>query len=210
MTAGARPPIISDVSASWLINQDKAFGTIHDKYGLPPSWSRPEGFESLCLIILEQQVSLQSARSTFEKLVLHIGEVTPERVLSIDDSTMRILTVSRQKARYLKILAKELISGRLDLNVLSSLNQHEAMTILTSLTGIGPWTAQVYLMFCLQKQDFLPLGDVALVNAIRSLKGPMTREDLIEQTLEWSPYRTAASFFLWHYYLCERGRTWPS
>ena len=201
-----RPPIVNPSTISALRSMDPIFDHIYREYGQPPSWSRPEGFETLSKIILEQQVSLQSAHATFCRLKGYVKDFTPSNILDTPTDVMRTLTVSRQKSRYLKCLAEELEEGRLDLISLSQYDPTEIFSRLISVTGIGQWTIEVYMMFALQQTDIFPSGDIALINTVKELKSVVSKEDVVEVASNWSPYRTAAAYFLWHYYLEKRGR----
>jgi len=191
-----------------LCKKEAAFQKVVDAYGNPPMWEREGGFASLLFIIIEQQVSLESARSTYEKLEARLGTITPESFLSLDDNEQRTLTMSRQKTRYGRILAQAVLDGELDFDKLPKLSDQEVYDKLTSLTGIGTWTANVYLLQVLLRPDIWPKGDVALTAAYRDLLNVErpTQDELEEIAVAWQPWRSVASRLLWHYYLCERGR----
>ena len=187
-----------------LAAADPELQYIIDNHGYPPFWSRPNSFESLVHIILEQQVSLASALSALNKLKERIQELTPARVLLLTDEEMRACYVSRQKSGYIKFLAEALLSGQLKLEEFHHMPDDEVRAQLTALKGIGNWTADVYLIFALQRADIFPVGDLAAVNALKRVKGlpfSTTREEIIEIATQWQPYRTVATMMLWHYYL---------
>ena len=185
-----------------LIDNDLA--SIIKAYGYPPFWHRPNSFETLVHIILEQQVSLASALSALNKLRERVQTLTPARVLLLTDEEMRACYVSRQKSGYIKYLAEALLSGQLNLHELEDMPDHEVRARLVALKGIGNWTADVYLMFVLQHSDVFPIGDLAAVNALKRVKklpADITREQMLEITAKWQPYRTIATMLLWHFYL---------
>ena len=187
-----------------LASADADLAHIINTHGYPPLWSRPNTFETLVHIILEQQVSLASALSALNKLREYIQEITPARVLLLTDEEFKACYFSRQKTTYTKHLAGAIISGQINLAELEQLPDEEIRAKLTSLKGIGNWTADVYLMFVLQHADIFPIGDLAAVNAlkrVKSLPKEATREELLAVTERWAPYRTVASMLLWHYYL---------
>ena len=187
-----------------LTSNDPHLDHIIKTHGYPPFWSRPNNFESLVHIILEQQVSLASALSALNKLKERVQELTPVRVLLLTDEEMRACYVSRQKSSYIKYLAEALLSGQLNLEELHHLPDDEIRTQLTSLKGIGNWTADVYLMFALQRADIFPIGDLAAVNALKRVKQlppETTVEEMLAITEQWQPYRTLAAMLLWHFYL---------
>jgi len=185
-----------------LIDADLA--AIINAYGYPPLWSRPNTFETLVHIILEQQVSLASALSALNKLKERVQELTPARLVLLTDEEMRACYCSRQKTAYIRYLAEALLSGQINLTELEHLSNDAIRAKLITLKGIGHWTIDVYLMFVLQCADIFPAGDLAAVNAMKRVKGlPLstTKEELIELAAIWQPYRTVATMLLWHYYL---------
>jgi len=186
---------------------DPDFAAIIKTYGYPPFWSRPNSFETLVHIILEQQVSLASALSALNKLKERVQELTPDRVLLLTDEEMRACYVSRQKSGYIKYLAEALLSGQLNLKALEDMEDHAIRGKLVGLKGIGNWTADVYLMFVLQHSDVFPIGDLAAVNALKRVKNlpaDTTKERVLEIASQWQPYRSIATMLLWHFYLSSR------
>jgi DNA-3-methyladenine glycosylase II len=199
--------IVNPLDIKRLIKLDKTFGLIVDKYGIPPNWTRPQGFVSLSRIILEQQVSLASANAHFLKLDSYLSEFTPDNIIKLSDEEMRNCQISKQKAKYLKALSGAIISDEIDLNDLPKLNVSEVREKLTSIKGIGDWTTDIYLLFCLQAKDVFPIGDIAVVNTIRELYGVSTKEEIVSLAERWRPLRSLATYFLWHYYLKKRNRS---
>ena len=187
-----------------LASIDADLAAIINTYGYPPLWSRPNTFETLVHIILEQQVSLASALSALNKLKERVQELTPARLLLLTDEEMRACYCSRQKTTYIRYLAEALLSGQLNLAELEHLSNDAIRAQLITLKGIGHWTIDVYLMFVLQRADIFPVGDLAAVNAMKRVKGlPLStiKEELIELAAIWQPYRTVATMLLWHFYL---------
>jgi len=183
---------------------DADLAAIIEKHGYPPFWHRPNTFETLVHIILEQQVSLASALSALNKLKERIGEITPARLLLLTDEEMKACYCSRQKTKYSRHLAEALLSGQINLAELEQLPDDVVRQKLTSLKGIGNWTADVYLMFVLQHPDIFPIGDLAAVNALKRVKNlpaTITKDEIMVITTRWQPYRTIAAMLLWHYYL---------
>ncbi|MDI9309049.1 MAG: hypothetical protein QM535_02440 [Limnohabitans sp.] len=191
----------------FLIQEDKIFGQIVDTYGLPEVIpSRPEGFETLMLLILEQQVSIDSAKATFLRIRASVLEILPEKLVDLTDDEYRVLGVSRQKAKYIRGLSESILANEIDLQSLSQKSSEEVILELIQLKGIGNWTIDIYLMFCLKKEDVFPIGDIAVVNTMKELLGIHTKEEMELYSQKWSPYRSYATFLLWHYYLMKRGR----
>ena len=187
-----------------LAKADTDLATIIKAHGYPPLWSRPNTFETLVHIILEQQVSLSSALSALNKLKEKVQELTPARVLLLTDEEFRACYCSRQKTGYIKYLAEALLSEQINLAELEHLPDDEIRSKLITLKGIGNWTIDVYLMFVLQRADIFPIGDLAAVNALKRIKGlpaSTTKEKVASIAENWQPYRTVSTFLLWHFYL---------
>jgi DNA-3-methyladenine glycosylase II len=190
-----------------LAAQDADLATIIERYGYPPIWSRPNTFESLVHIVLEQQVSLASALAALNKLKEKIGLVIPEHFLELSDLELRDCYFSRQKISYVRGIAAAIQSSALQLETLALQSNDEIRKTLGSLKGIGNWTIDIYLMFILNRTDIFPLGDLAAVNALRRIKHidkDISRGALSSFTAPWQPYRTIATMILWHYYLSIR------
>ncbi len=193
--------------ATTLTDQDPDLAGVVHRYGTSPLWSREPGFATLLKIILEQQVSLASARAAYDRLVNAVPSVRPEHFLSLDDMALRAIGFSRQKASYGRHLARALLDGSLDLEMIERLDDDAARTTLTSLKGIGPWTADTYLLMALKRPDVWPAADVALQAAVSDVKGlpfrPST-EAMVDVAEPWRPWRAVAARILWFHYL--RGR----
>lgn len=193
-----------------LVARDPQLQVVIDGYGVPPVWRREPGYATLVLLILEQQVSLASARACFDRLSVRLGgAVSPTGLLALDDTVLRELGFSRQKARYVRVLSTAILEGSLILDDLPGLDDSDARHALTALPGIGPWTADVYLLACLGRPDVWPVGDVALQAAAQRVKELTSRPSAPELEAigeSWRPYRSVAAQLLWHLYLGDAGR----
>jgi DNA-3-methyladenine glycosylase II len=174
-------------------------------YGPPPIWRRPPGFRTLLYLILEQQVSLASARATWEKLSARLGgEPAPGAFLALGDDELRAVGFSRQKTRYGRALAEAVREGTLKLDGLRRRDDAAAKAELMRLPGIGHWTADIYLMEALGRPDVWPVGDLALAVGAERVKKLAARPDqdaLMTLGEAWRPWRAVAARILWHYYL---------
>lgn len=191
----------------YLSEKDTIFKLIIEKYGLPTIPKRPQGFETLVLLILEQQVSIDSAKATFLKLREKIKIFEPCILLDLSDEEFRTLGVSRQKTSYIKALSVAILNKDIDLESLPTKTADQVRQELIKIKGIGNWTIDIYLMFCLQAPDLLPLGDIAVVNTMKELLDIHEKDAMEIHAEQWSPYRSYATFLLWHYYLNKRNRT---
>ena len=190
-----------------LASQDIDFQRIIDTHGLPPMWVREPSFATLIHIILEQQVSIMAAKACFEKLKLKIGKVEPEYVLSLTDEALKDCGFSRQKMGYARHLAHEILRGALVLENLQYLDNEQVRLKIKTIKGLGDWSADIYLMFALQRVDLFPIGDLALVNGLKTVKNlpkETSKEILLNIAEAWRPYRTIATFLLWHEYIVRR------
>lgn len=170
-------------------------------------WTRRNTFESLVHIILEQQVSLASARAALTKLRERLVKITPAALLALTDEELKACYFSRQKTVYVRALAAAIQNRQFSLKAMEKLSDTTVREQMIVLKGIGHWTIDVYLMFVLRRADIFPGGDLAAVNAlkkVRNLAKTTPRETLVMISEEWKPYRTVATMILWHYYLSSR------
>jgi DNA-3-methyladenine glycosylase II len=189
-----------------LSGRDPVLGRIVSEFGPPPLWGRRPGFPSLVRIILEQQVSLASAKAAFDRLAVAAAPLTPESFLLLDDAALKKIGFSRQKTAYGRHLALALRSGVLDLNRLRKMEDASVREELMKVKGIGAWTADIYLLMVLRRPDAWPSGDLALAVAARRALGlgfvpsPAQLEEIGER---WRPWRAVAARILWHLYLSD-------
>lgn len=189
-----------------LCNRDPDLAQIRTNFGPPPMWAREPGFPTLIHIILEQQVSLASARAAYERLLAAASPLTPARFLELDDAALKTIGFSRQKTTYGRELARAILDGHLDLAGLESLDDAAVRSELMAIKGIGPWTADIYLLMALRRPDVWPIGDLALANAAQRVKGLVSRptpDELDGLGAGWRPWRAVAARLLWHYYLSD-------
>ncbi|MEA5624813.1 DNA-3-methyladenine glycosylase 2 family protein [Nostoc sp. UHCC 0251] len=187
-----------------LANLDSDLARILERLGPPPIWKREPGFATLLCIILEQQVSVASAKAIFNRLRGIVVTLTPENFLILDDVQLRGIGFSRQKILYCRGLAQAIATGQLDLTKLERMDETTIRTELKRLKGIGDWTVDIYLLMALQRPDVFPKGDLAIAIALQKLKNLATRPtpaqlEAIAQI--WRPWRAVAARLLWHYYL---------
>lgn len=191
-----------------LARKDKELRYIIKQYGYPPMWTRTATFQTLVHIILEQQVSLASARAALNKLKEKLGTITAKNVLALSDQELRACYFSRQKTVYARCLAAAITSKQISLKKFHSLEDGTIRQELKTIKGIGDWTVDVYLLFALQRTDIFPIGDLAMVNALKEVKQlpkDISREKLLALSKSWKPYRSIATMMLWHYYIQKRG-----
>ena len=188
----------------FLCASDPGLARIHANLGLPPLWAREPGFPTLVHIILEQQVSLASAKAAFVKLQQAAGTVTPETFFRYNDDELKGFGFSRQKTAYCRGLAQSILNNELNLDELAFMEDASAYATLVNLKGVGPWTANIYLLMALLRPDIWPSGDLALAVAYQKLirlDSRPTTEQLTEIAARWQPWRAVAARLLWHYYL---------
>jgi DNA-3-methyladenine glycosylase II len=188
-----------------LAAKDKHLKRILTEYGYPPFWTRPNAFETLVLTILEQQVSLASAYAAYKKLKERLPKITPGNLLQLSDEELRSCYFTRQKTVYVRELANAIISKRIDLKSFETKENEVVREELIALKGIGNWTIDIYLLHALQRTDVFPIGDLALVNAIRMIKEKsLTKEEILKLSSKWKPYRSIATMMFWHYYIKKK------
>lgn len=191
-----------------LSRRDRDLAAIVRSFGHPPLWPRKPGFPTLVHIILEQQVSLASARAAFDKLKLKLRRITPERFLTLNDEELKIIGFSRQKTGYCRELAGAIIARRFRPRALERMSDDEARNALIDIKGIGSWSADIYLLMVLLRSDVWPTGDLALAVAaqeVKRLDRRPTPDELLGLGEAWRPWRAVAARLLWHHYLSKRG-----
>ncbi len=179
-----------------LSMRDSELARVVETWGSPPLWVREPGFPTLVYIILEQQVSLASAKAAFDRLNAAVRPLTPGRFLKLTDSELLRIGFSRQKTLYTRLLAE-------------SLSRDAARKMLIAFKGIGKWTADIYLLSALRRPDIWPTGDLALATAVQEVKRLRQRpspERLEKMSAPWRPWRAVAARLFWHHYLSKRGK----
>jgi DNA-3-methyladenine glycosylase II len=187
-----------------LAGMDCDLAKILQANGPPPLWARPTGFETLIRIILEQQVSLVSADAMYRRLKENISPISTKNILQVGIDGLRELGITRQKSSYFINVAESVENGELDLDGLKECDDDKSIERLTSIKGIGPWTARIYLLMALLRPDVWPIGDIALATAVKNIRGWKIRPnqpELTEIASDWYPYRATAARMLWHDYL---------
>ena len=192
-------------AAAELAARNRQLRSIYDRYGVPPMWARRPGFQTLLRIVLEQQVSLVSARAMFRRLRMNINPFEAQQFITQGETYLRSLGMTRQKAHYAIQIAEAFRNG--DLKNLGKLNDEDAHATLLRIKGVGPWTANIYLLMALRRPDIWPDGDIALATAVMKLRKLNHRPSFVElarMAERWRPYRSVAARMLWQYYLAER------
>lgn len=192
-------------AAEALAARDRHLASIYQIHGPPPMWARRPGFPTLLRIVLEQQVSLISARAMFERLKSNIEPFSALGFIEAGEAYLRSLGVTRQKAHYCVQVAEAFTNGHL--NELGRMSDEHAHAALVSIKGVGPWTANIYLLMALRRPDIWPDGDVALATAVgrlRKMKQRPAFTELAQIAQSWRPFRSVAARMLWQYYLAER------
>jgi DNA-3-methyladenine glycosylase II len=196
-------------AAKILARRDRDLATVLKQHGPPPLWARRPGFPTLVQIILEQQVSLASAASMFTRLKENVVPFQPARMIELGEAHLKSVGLTRQKTTYCLHLAQELTDRRLRLAQLSRMSDLDAKAALLKLKGIGPWSADIYLLMALGRPDIWPTNDLALAIAATELMQLSVRPNsnqLAEMAEAWRPYRSVAARMLWQYYLARRNK----
>jgi len=190
-----------------LARKDKDLKAVIKQYGYPPLWGRVPSFATLIHVILEQQVSLASAKAAFLKLEAKIGHITPEKLLLLTDEEMKACYFSRQKTVYARHLALAIVNGELSIEALIEMDDESLRNEMKKIKGIGDWTVDVFMMMALHRCDCFPTGDIALMKSAKEVKGldmQTSKDEILLLSEKWKPYRTLAAFILWHAYIKKR------
>src|SRR5690606_20335293 len=173
----------------------------------------PRGFEGMARIICGQQLSVASARAIWSR-VEGLGAVTPRAYLGFDEDTLRKTGLSRGKVETIRGVALAAAEGGLDFAAIEAMEAEAAIETLTRLKGVGPWTAEIYLLFCTGHPDVFPSGDLALQKAVEhafSLPARPLPKELIPLAATWSPHRGAAAVMFWRYFAAMKNSdTWAA
>lgn len=188
----------------FLSQKDEKLKYILEKFGNPIIQKREEGFASMCHIILEQQVSIASAKACYVKLENYFQQISPQIIYNSKDEELKSCGISRQKIIYLKDLAAKVCSKEIIFETFSSKTETQIRQELITIKGVGNWSIDVYLMFCLQSPDIVPLGDIAIKNTLKELYSCQSSNEMEQISNHWKPFRTFASFTIWHYYLVKK------
>lgn len=186
-----------------LGSRDKDVAEALKQVGYPLPRIRPAGFPTLLSTIVSQQISAEAARSIYQRLEKRLGEVCARSLLALTENDLRELGLSRRKVEYARGLASAMVQGHFDPDALNRMDDESAIDEIVALRGFGRWSAEIYLMFSLQRPDIFPADDLALQVALGRLKGLPDRprpKQVREITMQWQPWRSAGALFLWHYY----------
>jgi DNA-3-methyladenine glycosylase II len=192
-----------------LSARDPAWAPVIARTGLPPLRRRAGGFASLVQIVVSQQLSVASARAVWARTQAALAPLTPEAILAADDEAMRLSGLSRPKQKTVRALAAAIAEGRLDLDGLAGAEADAVHRVLTAVPGIGPWTADVYILICLGHRDGFAAGDLAVQEAARiafALRARPKPAELAALAEGWRPWRGVAARLLWAYYAALKAR----
>ncbi len=187
-----------------LTKKDKDLAAIFKSDGIPPLWARKPGFTTLVKIILEQQVSLASAKAIYRRVARSINPFTPKHIEELGIDYLKSLGVTRQKSSYIINIAKAINNGEIDLKSLHKIDDESVKENLMNIKGIGSWTADIYLLMALRRPDIWPSGDIALektIHKLKRLKSNSSSERILKVAEQWRPFRSVAARMLWHHYL---------
>lgn len=185
------------------------WAAIIERTGIPPLRRREGGFAELAAIIVSQQLSVASARAVWTRVETVLAPLTPERILAATDEEMRLSGLSRPKQRTMRAVAAAIAGGELALEALETATPEQVHALMTAISGVGPWTADIYLLFCLGHRDGFAAGDLAIQEAARVAFGLPARPSAaeLEALAEgWRPWRGVAARLLWAYYAALKSR----
>ena len=171
--------------------------------GYPAPRIRQQGFETLLTTIVAQQISTEAAAAIMRRVHSLLPDMEAADVLRLPAGALRAAGLSLRKVEYVGGLAQAFVEHRFDPATLPEMEDQRAIETITALRGFGVWSAEIYLMFSLQRTDIFPAGDLALriaLQKLKSIEAPLNDKQAREIVAAWSPYRSAGSLFLWHYY----------
>ena len=192
-----------------LVALDPRLAAVRALTGTPEPRINAVGFPGIAKIVVGQQVSVASARAIWGRFELLDGALDPVRYLGLEEAQVRAVGFSAGKFRTLRVIAEAMVAGQLDFDHLETLPAEAAVAYLVAHKGIGPWTAEVYLMFCAGHPDVFPAGDLALLKAVQDGLGLGERptiKQMVELAKPWSPHRSAAALLFWRLFAVQKQR----
>lgn len=204
---GTADIIASQIEA--LVALDPRIARVLEVAGPVQPRIHPPGFAGIAKVITGQQLSVTSAAAIWGRFEQVPGALDPVTYLTLSEEAVRATGFSGGKFRTLRVIAEAMVAGTLDFDHLETLSAEEAVAYLVAHKGIGPWTAEVYLMFCAQHPDVFPAGDLALLKAVQhglGLDARPTIKEMIGIAASWTPYRSAAALLFWRYFAVMRDR----
>ncbi|HTM76054.1 MAG TPA: DNA-3-methyladenine glycosylase 2 family protein [Devosia sp.] len=198
------PRLDTNTGIDWHLDRlvviDPRLAAIRSVTDTPAPRIAPQGFAGIAQIVCGQQLSVASAHAIWGRFAALPGALEPERYLALDEPVVRGTGFSAGKYRTLRVIAEAMMTGQLDFAHLETLPAEQAVAYLTAHKGIGPWTAEVYLMFCAGHPDVFPAGDLALLKAVQDGLGLEARpsiKQMAEMARLWAPHRSAAALLFW-------------
>lgn len=207
------PRIDTEEGVAWhldaLVGRVPQLVMMREKVGIVSPRVNPTGFAGLAKVVCGQQLSVQSAAAIWGRYEVLPGALEPMGFLTLSEEEVRGIGFSRGKFITMRGVAEAVLTGELDFSSIDALPAEEAIAALTALKGIGPWTAEVYLLFCAAHPDVFPAGDLALLKAAHhglGLDARPTIKEMIALAAEWAPHRSAAALLFWRYFAALRDR----
>lgn len=202
-------PVADRAAIEWLVAADPDLARIEESAGPLPWRRRADGFPGLLQAIVGQMISNQAAAAIWGRVRSLPGALDPSGLLLLDEADLRAAGLSRPKVAHARDLAEAFVDGRLSAAGIAAMADEEAVAAITAVRGMGRWSAEIYLLFALGRQDVFPAGDIAVAGAAAALKGLPERPGPIElRTLAeaWRPARSLAARLLWHHWRHLTGR----
>jgi len=203
---------ILETAIDALCTQAPEFVAVVERTGTPPLRRTPGGFAGVLRIITGQQLSKASAAAIWQRMEERLAPLTPEHFTHVSEDDLRGVGQSRSKVRTIQALAEAVNSGALNLVTLGQYSDQQVAMQLTQVKGIGPWTAEIYLLSCLGRPDVWPAGDLALQVAaadISGVEGRLNVEEMQQIGAQWRPWRAVAARLLWAWYADMKGGVEP-
>lgn len=192
-----------------LVQIDPRLQAVRDVAGVVQPRITEPGFPGIAKVICGQQLSVASAAAIWKRFEALAGALDPQSYLSLSEEAVRATGFSAGKFRTVRVIAEAMVAGDLDFDHLETLPADQAVAYLVAHKGIGPWTAEVYLMFCAGHPDVFPAGDLALLKAVHhglGLDARPTIKEMIGIAAGWTPHRSAAALLFWRYFAVMRDR----
>ena len=195
-----KKPVFWSTAKKELKKKDKKLGKIIEKYQQDFLYSKSDPFLTLARSIVGQQISVKAAQSIWDKLIFKIGKINPNIIIKTHSNRLKSAGLSRQKVQYLKNLSIAFLNNDLKIKSWDTMSDEDIISDLTKIKGIGRWTAEMFLIFNLCREDVFPLDDIGMIKGICKIYNqayPIKKEILIQIGNKWKPYRSVATWYLW-------------
>ncbi len=190
-------PSYWQTATNYLYTKDQLLARLIDSYPNEILTNLNNPFHTLIRAVVGQQISVKAAETVWHKLRQKLSTISPQAFALLSEADLKSCGLSRQKIAYMSNIAHAFEQGLLKPNQWHQMSDKQVIKQLIQIKGVGAWTAQMFLIFHLHRPDIFPMADVGLINAVKFRYGDLTKDQIINRSQQWKPYRTVATWYLW-------------